>query len=140
MEAKSRASAVLATAVGTERGASTAVTAAERFAVDDDAAAPTGEGEDGSRDRNIGKRPEADAQAPVRGCRGSAQGDPERAAVQVGEEIGQATGRFAEVDRALERSIEKRAPDPSAAQARSTGATLRRQSAGAERADMVDVE
>ena len=84
-EAKPRAKEAAPVAVGAECGASATAVAAERFAVDEDAATPTGECEYGLGHRDVGKSAEADAQTTARGGCAAAQKDPKGAAAQVGE-------------------------------------------------------
>ena len=126
--------------MGAERGPSAAGAGAERFAVDDDAAATAGEREDGSGEGNIGESPEADAQTPARGGRVAVEQDADPIGAQVGEQVGEAAGRFAQVDRAFEGAIEERAPEARVAEARGAWTALGGQPSAAEGADVVGVE
>lgn len=82
---------------------------AQSLAVDEDAVAAAGECEGGARERNVGKGTQPDLQEPVGGGGTAAEKHVNLAGVQVGEKIGEAFGRFTQVDGALERSVERRA-------------------------------
>ena len=126
--------------MGAERGPSAAGACAERFAVDDDAAATAGEREDGPGEGDVGEGPEADPQMPARGGRAAVEQDADPVGAQVGKQVGEAAGRFAQVDRTFEGVIEERAPEARVAEAGGAWTVLGGQLSATEGADVVGVE
>src|SRR3954468_13983792 len=102
MQSHARSQMALLAVLATEQRNGAGLSTAEILAIDDDPAAATGEADHGPREGSVGERREAQPQATA-GRRGVAvENESEPVAAQVGEQLGQASGGFAQVNRTLE--------------------------------------